>query len=140
MSMAESLAVAAFAAVITAAGTAYGTAYFLKSGEAVKKALAEQEERAKLAKALHSEISAFMEIYKSMQLDEKVEPNAERKAMLLRKDYTAVYESHSDKIGILNESDIPNIISLYTYIKALADAVTLTNDENGVLAAIRKYF
>ena len=129
MALIEGLAVGTFAAIVAAAGTSWGTAYFMQSSDSGKKEMATRDEQIRLARALHSEITAFMEIYKTVQLpDTAPEKESEHKSYRLEQNYAAVYENNADKIGLLNETDIPNIVSLYSYMNALADSLSILSE------------
>ena len=129
MALIEGLAVGTFAAIVAAAGTSWGTAYFLQGRDSGKRELAERDEQIRLARALHSEVSAFMEIYKTVQLpDTAPAKEDEHKSYRLEQNYAAVYENNADRIGILKETDIPNIVSLYSYMNALADSLSILSD------------
>lgn len=79
--------------------------------------------RQNLAKAIHSEISTLVEIYKQMELSEIPPQSGEDlKIAYLTQNYISVYESNLDKIGILDNNDIEKIVKLYICIKALIDS------------------
>ena len=129
MALIEGLAVGTFAAIVAAAGTSWGTAYFMRANDSGKNEVATRDEQIRLARALHSEVAACMEIYKSAQLPDTA-PNKEdeHKSYRLEQNYAAVYENNADRIGILNETDIPNVVSLYTYMNALGDSLAILSE------------
>ena len=129
MALIEGLAVGTFAAIVAAAGTSWGTAYFMRANDSGKSEIAARDEQIRLARALHSEVTAFMEIYKTVQLPETApDKESEHKSYRLEQNYAAVYENNADRIGILNELDIPNIVSLYSYMNALADSLSILSE------------
>lgn len=82
-----------------------------------------QRSRQNLAKAIHSELSALMEIYKQMELSETPPKSGEDLTIAhLTQNYISVYENNLDKIGILDKDDIEVIIKLYIGIKGLIDS------------------
>ena len=129
MALIEGLAVGTFAAIVAAAGTSWGTAYFMRQNDYGKDEIAAKDEQIRLAHALHSEVSAFMEIYKTVQLpDTAPAKEDEHKSYRLEQNYAAVYENNADRLGILKDTDIPNIVSLYSYMNALADSLAILSD------------
>lgn len=79
--------------------------------------------RQNLAKAIYSEISTLVEIYKQMELTETPpQVGTDLKIAYLTQDYISVYENNLDKIGILDTDDIEEIVKLYICIKALIDS------------------
>lgn len=79
--------------------------------------------RQNLAKAIHSEISTLVGIYRQMELTETPPQSGKNiKIAYLTQNYISVYENNLDKIGILDNGDIKEVVKLYICIKALIDS------------------
>ena len=121
-----------FLIVFSAWLTSYLTAKFMKGNDDKKRAADIANNRRTLAKALASELQALLTIYgnkdeESNEINMKVssEPpkqGSDIKIAYISQNYVSVYERQLEKIGLLNEDDIPYIIGLYTCIKGLIDS------------------
>ncbi|WP_196603466.1 hypothetical protein [Pectinatus haikarae] len=83
-----------------------------------------KQNRSKLAKALYSEIKAFIDMYQEYKLTKKLPQNGDDiKIVRLECNYVVTFDNNTDKLGILDEDDIPRIIFFYMQLKSLIDTL-----------------
>lgn len=111
-------------AIISAAAAAIFMNIFMFLRETYIKCDQIETDREKLAKALHSEISTLIDLYRK----NPVSPDTPRQGSDIRIvhlncNYISVFENNTDKLGLLDKDDISSIITLYIHIKGLMDTL-----------------
>ncbi len=118
-----------FLVVLSACLTAYLTAKFMEGNDDKNREADIINSRRALAKAIHAELVNFREKYNAIQLSPDLPWNGEDiPVSYISQKYITVYESQLNKLGLLSNDDIPHIVKLYIFIKALIDSRIRLND------------
>ena len=116
-------------AILSAWLTSFLTAKYLKVNDNKNREASIANSRCSLANALHAELINFYKIYEDIKLPHELPFYGGDVALShISQRYITVYEGQLNKLGILDKADLPNIIKLYIYIKALIDSRNQLND------------
>lgn len=115
-----------FPIILTATVTAYVTHIFANRRDRKKEDREFKNDRKKFAIALSAEIKACMSIYNNEEYKlskELPKDGSEIKIGRIECNYVVTFDNNTDKLGLLDEKDIPQVISFYTRLKSLLDTL-----------------